>query len=86
MARAVKGFLSEDGSYFESKEEAELHDTKQALSDWIAQAGLPEETLKFIREHLPTVGNYIRAVEAYYKSRAKDEKRKVSNSSDSDGL
>lgn len=65
MAKRVRGFMSEDNKFFETKAEAEYHDAKQVvggllLADW-TNADL---ILNFMEANCAEVERFIKAIQA----------------------
>lgn len=77
MAKAAKGYLANDGSFFSSKEAAELHDSQRELEDKIADSGFPEDISRFIIQNRNFILKFIKDLEAY-------EKRNISDPANAD--
>lgn len=74
MVREAHGFFTDDGSFYERKEEAELHDTEAAIIDYLKNAGIqPEPILELLNEMRTEIEDY------YDKAKAERETRAPSN-------
>lgn len=62
MAKAAKGFLTEDGFFFETKEEAALHETAKRLAIAVMEQGLSAyKVIGIVNANISQVRDYIAA-------------------------
>jgi len=73
MARPVKGFLADDGTFFDSQEDVDLYDALHALRFHVTQIGAnPEKFLIVLDGCARQVKDYLDAKEAYNKAESRD--------------
>lgn len=65
MTRQVEGYITTDGTFFEDRIEAEVHEATLVLSGLMLGEGLNDHSLKFL---LKFIGDYHGEVEAYIKA------------------
>ena len=75
--RSVSGFVTDDGSFFESKEEALLHDAEFKLNQILTQDNMSEDIIEWLNNRYTHVLAYLRA----YEKALPNAKRKVPHSS-----
>ncbi|SRR5258706_7744368 len=72
--RAVRGYLTDDGTYFDTKEEAALYDSLHALRFAATNVGVdPDKGLIFVDGCKDAIRRYIDAKEAYNEAEGRQD-------------
>lgn len=69
MAAKVEGYMTSDRVFFESKEEADLHEARLALDEALLESGInPDAYREATMRHLQVVEEYINAYKAHIRA------------------
>lgn len=64
MVKAVKGFITDDGKFFETQDEADLYESEEELKQHLAELEVSEDALVWILQLRHEIQDYLTAFEA----------------------
>jgi hypothetical protein len=58
--KAIQGYVTDDGEFFEDRQEADFHERKVAMKSVLEADGMSEDILEWIDKRQREIGNYLR--------------------------